>query len=338
MSSTAQVTIMLTNVNDQSPIFSNSVYQASISENPEVGTILTTVSATDGDAGNFGSITYSLTGPNTKYFSIAANGVITVADPNGLDREQSPSMTLLVAASDLATLGARRTTIVPIEISLVDVNDNVPAFLVKIYRAVVAETIPFLPPPPIVQVTAIDRDAGINSALRYEITDGNEDGLFRLDPVTGILYPAASLVLEGKSPNYDLVIEVRDLNGTGTNLDRASVLITVQSVNQHKPRFLVPSAMNATVRVPENAREETYLVLTLKADDADSGENGRVSYHMRVGEQLVQETPEFQVNLIACFSLKFNFVFYDIPCFKLSFNDLAGCYKWRIAHSFKTRP
>ena len=81
---------------------------------------------------------------------------------------------------------------------------------------------------------------------------------------------------------------MRDLNGTGSQFDRATVTITVQSVNQHKPKFTVPSLTNATVRVPENAADESFLVLVLKAEDADAGQNGLVSYHIRAGEELVQ--------------------------------------------------
>lgn len=98
-------------------------------------------------------------------------------------------LSLLVAASDLAPPGARRTTITPVEIELEDINDNQPKFLDNKYRATVAETVPLVPPPPIVQITAIDQDAGLNSALRYSIIGGNEDKLFDLDPATGILYP-----------------------------------------------------------------------------------------------------------------------------------------------------
>ena len=95
------------------------------------------VSAKDGDAGSFGLITYSLTGENAKYFAVDASGTITVIDSDGLDRERSPSLTLLVAASDLAPPGARRTTITRVEIQLEDINDNQPKFLVNSYRATV---------------------------------------------------------------------------------------------------------------------------------------------------------------------------------------------------------
>ena len=189
LSSTAEVKVTLINVNDQSPVFTSKVYDSRIAEHSPEGTAILTVSASDGDAGSFGLITYSLTGENAKYFSIDASGTITVTDPGGLDRERSPTMTLLVAASDLAPPGARRTTITPVEIHLEDINDNQPKFLDNNYRATVAETVPLLPPPPIVQITAIDHDAGLNSALRYSIIGGNEDGLFTLDAATGILYP-----------------------------------------------------------------------------------------------------------------------------------------------------
>ncbi len=112
-----------------------------------------------------------------------------------------------------------------------------------------------------------------------------------MDSETGILYPIKSL--SGRPRGYSLSVEVRDLNGTGTQFDRATVTITVQSVNQNKPKFIVPSVANASVRVPENAKEENYLVLVLKAEDEDPGDNGRISYHIRVGEKLVQETLEF---------------------------------------------
>ena len=96
--------------------------------------------------------------------------------------------------------------VVQVEIELEDVNDNDPELLVNTYRATVAETVPLLPPPPIVQVTAVDLDAGINSALRYNIIEGNDEGLFRLDPETGILYPVVSLA--GKPREYSLSVEV----------------------------------------------------------------------------------------------------------------------------------
>lgn len=38
------------------------------------------------------------------------------------------------------------------------------------------------------------------------------------------------------------------------------------------------------------------MILTVKAIDRDPGENGRVSYHLKVGNQNTQETEEFSID------------------------------------------
>jgi hypothetical protein len=177
LSSMAQVKVTLININDLSPAFTSKSYELRIPEHSAAGTAVLTVSATDGDAGSFGLITYSLTGKNSKYFTIDASGTITVTDPGGLNRECSSSLTLLVAASDLAPHGAGRATIMPVEILLEDINDNQPKFLDNTYRATVAETVLLLPPPLIVQITAIDHHSGMNSALLLSSREMRMDSL-----------------------------------------------------------------------------------------------------------------------------------------------------------------
>lgn len=46
----------------------------------------------------------------------------------------------------------------------------------------------------------------------------------------------------------------------------------------------------------QNAGVPNYLVMTVKASDRDPGENGRVSYHLKVGNKNVQETEEFAID------------------------------------------
>lgn len=46
----------------------------------------------------------------------------------------------------------------------------------------------------------------------------------------------------------------------------------------------------------QNAGVPNYLILTVKAVDRDPGENGRVSYHLKVGNRNVQETEEFSID------------------------------------------
>ena len=46
----------------------------------------------------------------------------------------------------------------------------------------------------------------------------------------------------------------------------------------------------------QNGGEPNYLVMTVKALDRDSGDNGKVRYHMKVGNRNVQETEEFSID------------------------------------------
>ena len=55
---------MLRDVNDNRPVFSQSTYRASISENTALGTTVAIISATDGDSGTNGEVTYRLGVPS----------------------------------------------------------------------------------------------------------------------------------------------------------------------------------------------------------------------------------------------------------------------------------
>ena len=72
---------------------------------------------------------------------------------------------------------------------------------------------------------------------------------FRLDPSTGILYPAARL--SEKHRNFMLIVRARDEAGSGPHQDEATVVIDVLAVNKYKPKFIVPANANATISIPE---------------------------------------------------------------------------------------
>lgn len=127
-----------------------------------------------------------------------------------------------------------------------DINDNSPVFEKNNYAAEIVENIELNPPAKITKVVANDPDAGEFGRVNYKIISGNVQDVFRIDVETGIIYPQKSLI--GQQKHYHLVIEGKDGGGRS---DKTSVEIKVQSVNQHKPTFIIPSAFNATVEIPE---------------------------------------------------------------------------------------
>jgi Cadherin domain len=96
--------------------------------------------------------------------------------------------------------------------------------------------------------------------VKYNILSGNEESLFMLDQNSGILYPAQSL--SGRKGKYRLHIEARDELGSGPNTDTAEVIIEVQTINQHRPVFVMPALSNATVEIPEVSSFESFFFQT----------------------------------------------------------------------------
>lgn len=85
LSSTATITVTVSDVNDNKPVFEEQSYSASISESALPGQYITTITAKDLDSGNFGDagIRYSLSGNGAELFNVnEKTGVITLADCN----------------------------------------------------------------------------------------------------------------------------------------------------------------------------------------------------------------------------------------------------------------
>lgn len=111
-----------------------------------------------------------------------------------------------------------------------------------------AENAALNPPAALLQVRAFDLDEGIFGDVRYVITAGNDQQLFKLDSITGIIYPARSL--NGQKGVYELIISATDTQGSGTMEAFTKAVITVKGVNQHRPVFLIPALSNATIEIP----------------------------------------------------------------------------------------
>ncbi|XP_030375900.1 cadherin-87A [Scaptodrosophila lebanonensis] len=297
LTATADIVVDIINLNDNEPHFTQPEYHFNITENSPRGTVAGKVEAFDGDVGAFGELTYSLIGENNKYFTIDAyTGNIMVANESILDREQVTQLTLTAVAQDKAPATVQKSATATIYINILDVNDNAPVFTRAVYNSTVAENAAYQPPAALLQVQATDLDEGLYGDVRYIITAGNEGALFKLDAQTGIVYPAQSL--DGKKGVYELTISARDTQGSGTMESIAKAVITVRGVNQHRPEFVIPALSNATIEIPGDIVQADYLLLTVKAQDNDTDENGKISYHLQLHNQNVQETGEFKIDAL----------------------------------------
>ncbi|XP_043995914.1 protocadherin-16-like isoform X1 [Gambusia affinis] len=208
LSSTVKVDIVLQDINDNTPVFSKSFYNASIKENTSAGTCFLEVSATDGDRGSFGTIAYTL-GSNsggTLPFTInKETGQLCTS--TALDRDEGlDKFDLIVTATD----GGGLSSVSRVRVTVVDINDNRPTFYPVVYT--VSLSTHSAPGTSVVKVTANDPDAGQNGKVTYRTVPGGGSTFFTLNKDTGVI--SLSRSLHGKSNTViSMVISAEDGGG-----------------------------------------------------------------------------------------------------------------------------
>ncbi|EFN76851.1 Cadherin-related tumor suppressor [Harpegnathos saltator] len=276
----AKVTIYITDVNDNVPQFQRLPYRVSVSEGAIIGTQLLRVYTTDADEGLNGDVFYSLENGNQHgHFMIdEATGQISLVKE--LDRETFDSYVLTVVAHD-AGLETRLSSSATVHVEVLDENDNVPRFVDNRPKIAVLETAPINTE--LLRFKATDNDLGLNSELSFAISAGNRKDTFYIDPLSGTLYLRKPLDYE-ELMRYTLNVTCSD-GGHPRLSSVTSLIVEVIDANDNPPVF--PNT--AIVRqIREGILVRTPIV-TITAEDPDSGENGVVSY------SILSQDPEDEV-------------------------------------------
>ncbi|NXF17649.1 PCD23 protein, partial [Rhodinocichla rosea] len=257
------VKIVILDINDNSPSFMSSPLSY-VMEDVEVGFLVHHIVAEDPDEGRNGQVTYHiLSGNENKAFVLdKITGLLTTAQ--FLDREVQERYSLTVMALDDGSPALSATQV--LTIIVLDVNDETPGFLKQLYETAVHENRG--PGEFVVRVEAVDRDAGLNSLLQYEILPGAGYEKFKMNSDSGELVTAASLDRETQ--------EVFSIKGSPSRSSTAQLYLTVLDENDHSPLF---AKTQYQISVTENL-EEGSAILDLSASDEDAGLNGEVMYSL----------------------------------------------------------
>ncbi|XP_015744320.1 protocadherin Fat 1 isoform X1 [Python bivittatus] len=262
------VDIIIEDINDNPPVFTEQIYATTISEASIIGTSVVRVRATDADSGINRRISYHLVGNSSKnndYFVIDSTGLILTA--RSLDFEQARQHTLLIRAIDSGMPPLSSDIVVTVDIT--DLNDNPPVFNQLLYEANVSELAPhghF-----VMCVKASDPDSSDAEKLEYSIVTGNDNMHFVIHSKTGVI-TLSNVHRQTLKPIYHLNISVSD----GVFRSSAHVLINVIGANLHNPVF---TQNEYEVELAENAPLHT-LVTEVKATDKDTGSYGSITYHI----------------------------------------------------------
>ncbi|NXY46161.1 CADN protein, partial [Ceuthmochares aereus] len=262
------VYINVTDVNDNVPFFTSSIYEASVTEGADVGTFVVQVSATDLDLGQNGEITYSLlrdSGRDYVYFHLdSQTGSIYTASV--FDREKKGSYLLEVQSIDGSESarpgkhGKPNSDTAYVRIFISDVNDNKPVFTQSVYEVNVDEDLDV--GSTIITVSANDEDEGTNAKLRYQITAGNTGGVLRVEPETGAIFIAQPLDYEETK-----MYEIHLLASDGKWEDYAVIIINVLNKNDETPVFSINEYYGSII---EELDGLPVFVLQVMAKDPDS--------------------------------------------------------------------
>ena len=266
----ASVTVQVFDENDNTPTFTSDNYVARVSESLEPGSEVKGVYAVDEDLDENGRITYSIiAGDKAGQFKInSTTGVIYLRQP--LDRETTSTYSLSVLAKDNGS--PSRSSSSSVKISVLDENDNKP----RITNTDLMLTLPedTNVGQEVFQFFAEDNDLGENAEIRFFIGEGSYQKSFRIDPFSGILYLQKSLDFE-KDQSFTLKISATD-QGSPKLSDSVTLKVKVTDVNDNPPRF--PST--AIVRQVQEGIGLNTPILTIEAQDDDSGSNGKIEYSL----------------------------------------------------------
>uniref|UniRef100_A0A8C1V3I2 FAT atypical cadherin 3b n=1 Tax=Cyprinus carpio TaxID=7962 RepID=A0A8C1V3I2_CYPCA len=267
LSSTAIVTVAITDVNDNPPTFEREYYRGAVRESDPLGEVVSVLSTRDGDSSDQNRlVSFHITGGNPKgVFALAPiQGEWKVFVKRPLDREEQDRYLLNITASD-----GLFVTRIGVEVTVMDANDNSPICNQAQYEGSFPEDVPINTA--ILTVGATDLDSGVNAEIQYSLFGiGVED--FYMDANTGEL-KTASLLDRERTASYKLIAQATDGGGL---FCRSEISLTILDINDNAPSFAFTRFMAS---VYENAAPKALLT-RLWANDPDEGLNRKIVYSL----------------------------------------------------------
>ncbi|KFV64234.1 Protocadherin-15, partial [Dryobates pubescens] len=271
--STATVNIVVTDVNDNGPVFDMFLPRNLSVQEEEANAFVGQVRATDPDAGVNGQVHYSLANFNN-LFRITANGSIYTAVK--LNREERDYYELIVKATDGA-VDPRHSTLT-LAIKVLDIDDNSPVFTNASYTVCVPENLP--PGTVFLQIEAKDVDLG--SEVNYRIRTQEALEYFALDKHTGELSLVKSLDYESFSDTeatFTFLVEAFDRKGTMPP-GLATVTVRVKDMNDYSPVF--SQKLYRGMVAPDAVKGTVITTVSAEDDDPPGTPASRVRYKVDV--------------------------------------------------------
>ncbi|XP_076149191.1 protocadherin gamma-A11-like [Alosa pseudoharengus] len=266
MSGTMQIQITVLDANDNAPVCSQSVYKAAVAENSPLGTILTTVSASDADQGSHGVVSYSVSSEdaNSLFDIDSREGVVRLI--GSIDYEKQKYYQLNIQARD----HGGHSDVCKVMINVNDINDNKPGISIMSKSKAISEDSKTGTAVAILNVQ--DADSGENGKVHCSIDDNLP---FTLKSTSNHFF---SLVTDNdldreRQKDYNITVTCTD-EGVPSLSNTVTLSLQISDVNDNAPVF-EKSSYEASIL--EN-NSPGLSIFAIRAQDADWNQNARISY------------------------------------------------------------
>ncbi|XP_046805505.1 cadherin-23 [Lucilia cuprina] len=288
-----EVTIIVSDVNDEIPTFGESLYRCEVNENAQANTPLNFIDGDvkhyvyDHDLGNNGTFRLFLD-PQNDIFEIVpdiavneASFMIRVKNPKSLDYEQLKEINFTLFAREVDE--PSRYSSAHVQIFIRDQNDNFPEFTQSVYNVSVAENSEM--GTNVAKLEAYDEDSGDfgTMGIRYKNLRGGIANLLHLNPITGLVtikQPGGAAFDREIISRHYLTVEAIDNLGMG-NRNTAQLIINIEDINDNAPTFL--QRQYETTLMENKLEFEHPLQLEARDIDLNGTENSQITYEIVEG-------------------------------------------------------
>ncbi|XP_054647605.1 protocadherin alpha-6-like isoform X36 [Dunckerocampus dactyliophorus] len=267
LSSEKTISVLISDVNDNSPEFSSSPYTFYVTEGNDAGASVFSVKAFDLDDNDNAAISYHILRDGREENKLSSflninseNGQISAL--KSFDFETLKSFQFQVVATDGGS--PPLSSNVTVNVFILDQNDNAPVILYPVSSNGSAEGVEEIPRNMkagdlVTKVRAYDADIGYNGWLLFSLQQVTDHSLFALDRYTGQIRTLRSFT-ETDEAEHQLLILVKDNGNVSLS---ATATVTVKLV-EPKEAFAASDVKRAAANVDEEDDNVTfYLIITL---------------------------------------------------------------------------
>ncbi|XP_062943942.1 protocadherin gamma-B6 isoform X6 [Cynocephalus volans] len=265
LSSRTNITLHITDVNDNAPVFHQASYLVHVAENNPPGVSIAQISASDPDLGPNGSVSYAIVASDleprvlSSYVSVSAQSGVVFAQ-RAFDHEQLRAFELTLQARDQGSPALSAN--VSLRVLVGDRNDNAPRVLYPALGpdgSALFDTVPRAAEPGylVTKVVAVDADSGHNAWLSYHVLQASEPGLFSLGLRTGEVRTVRALG-DRDAARQRLLVAVRDGGQPPLSATATLHLVFADSMQE-----VLPELSDLPVPSDPQAELQFYLVVAL---------------------------------------------------------------------------